>query len=71
MSQSAALFPEYRIRQPEGSKKGLHYVDAVNGSIPSVGEQHLCFESFDGALVQDSDAIRRGLSPRPQRHGVG
>ena len=45
---SPDVFPEYRIRQSEGSKKGLHYLAANNGSIPNVGKQHLCFESSEG-----------------------
>ena len=59
-------FPEYRIRQSEGSKKGLHYFAANNGSIPNVGEQHLCFESPEGlsfkVRMQSAEVSRPILS---------
>ena len=43
-----ALFPDYFVRQSEGSKRGLQYLAANNGRIPNTGEQHLCCLSEEG-----------------------
>ncbi len=38
---SPKLLLEYFVRQPDGSKCGLHYLAAYIGRIPDMGEQHL------------------------------
>ena len=44
----------------------MHYIAANNGSIPNVGEQHLCFESPDGlsfkVRMQSAEVSRPILS---------
>ena len=41
-------FPEYRIRESEGSRSGLHYLAANNGNIRNQGEQLLTCKSPEG-----------------------
>ncbi len=41
-------FPEYRLRESEGSRSGLHYLAANNGGIRNQGEQLLTCKSSEG-----------------------
>ena len=58
---SPNLFPEYSIRQSEGSKKGLHYVIANNGSIPNVGSN--TFVSPKDCHSRFGCSLRKSLAP--------
>ena len=41
-------FPEYKLRESEGSRNGLHYLAANNGKINNEGELNLSCISSDG-----------------------
>ena len=41
-------FPEYKLRESEGSRNGLHYLAANNGKIKNEGELNLSCRSSDG-----------------------
>ena len=41
-------FPEYKLRESDGSRNGLHYLAANNGKIRNEGELNLSCRSDDG-----------------------
>ena len=41
-------FPEYRLRESDGSRSGLHYLAANNGKIKNEGELNLSCRSSEG-----------------------
>ena len=41
-------FPEYKLRESEGSRNGLHYLAANNGKIKNEGELNLSCRSSEG-----------------------
>ena len=43
-------FPEYKLRESEGSRNGLHYLAANNGKIKNEGELNLSCRSSDGII---------------------
>ena len=55
-------FPEYKLRESDGSRNGLHYLAANNGKIKNEGELNLTCRSSDGIPFQAQDAGRRSLS---------
>jgi hypothetical protein len=42
------VFPEYRLRESDGSRNGLHYLAANNGNIKNEGEINLSCRSSEG-----------------------
>ena len=42
------VFPEYRLRESDGSRNGLHYLAANNGKIKNEGELNLSCRSSEG-----------------------
>jgi hypothetical protein len=41
-------FPEYKLRESDGSRSGLHYLAANNGKIKNEGELNLSCRSSEG-----------------------
>jgi hypothetical protein len=41
-------FPEYKLRESDGSRNGLHYLAANNGKIKNEGELNLTCRSSEG-----------------------
>ena len=41
-------FPEYKLRESDGSRNGLHYLAANNGKIKNQGDIHLSCRSSEG-----------------------
>ena len=41
-------FPEYKLRESDGSRNGLHYLAANNGKIKNEGELNLSCRSSEG-----------------------
>ena len=58
--------PEYRLRESEGSRSGLHYLAASNGMIKNQGEQLLTCRSHEGipfkVRMQSAEVSRPILS---------